>query len=127
MTIDKVLLGKILAFSEAGYTQTKISEKTGVSQSAVSRCLKRCQEHGPITHRVGNGRPSVVSEAIKSAILRQNKANSRFSLRKHVAKLAKEHGTTLGHDTSSKGSYEQRYLCLFSGQKTYINGQAHKK
>ena len=99
MTIDEVLLGKILAFSEAGYTQAKISEKTGVSQSAVSRCLKRYQEHGPITHRGGNGRPSVVSESIKSAILRQNKANSRFSLRKHAAKLANDHGVTICHNT----------------------------
>ena len=99
MTIDKVLLGKILAFSGAGYTQAEISEKTGVSQSAVSRCLKRHQEHGPITHLGGNGRPSVVSEELKSAILRQNKANPRFSLRKHVAKLAKEHGKVLSHNT----------------------------
>jgi transposase len=99
MNIDKVLLGKILAFSEAGYTQAEISEKTGMSQSAVSRCLQRYRECGPITHRGGNGRPSVVSEEIKSAILRQNKSNSRFSLRKHVAKLAKEHGKVLSHDT----------------------------
>jgi len=99
MTIDKILLGKILALSEAGYTQAQIAEKTGVSQSAVSRCLKRHQDHGPITHRGGNGRPAALSEVMKSAILGQNQANSRLSLRKHVAKLAKEYDTIVSYGT----------------------------
>ncbi|KAI4293438.1 hypothetical protein PAPHI01_2712 [Pancytospora philotis] len=99
MTIDKITLGKILAFDEAGFTQAQIAEKVGVSQSAVSRCLKKVGVYGPITHIRGNGRPSVVSEAIETAIMRQNKASPTFSLRKHAAKLANEQGIELSHST----------------------------
>ncbi|KAI4293322.1 hypothetical protein PAPHI01_2596 [Pancytospora philotis] len=37
MAIDGVMLGKILAFFEAGFTQAEIAEKLGISQSTVSR------------------------------------------------------------------------------------------
>ncbi|KAI4293518.1 hypothetical protein PAPHI01_2792, partial [Pancytospora philotis] len=87
MSIDGFTLGRIYELSKAGFTQAQIAEKIGCSQSAVSRCLKRYALYGPITHCRGNGRPSIISTAIETAIMQQNRACPTLSLRKHVAKL----------------------------------------
>ncbi|KAI4293260.1 hypothetical protein PAPHI01_2534 [Pancytospora philotis] len=50
-------------------------------------------------HIRGNGRPPVVSEAIETAIICQNKACPIFSLCKHAAKLENEQGIRLSHST----------------------------
>ena len=99
MAINELLLGAILALHGQGLTQAEIAQKTGVTQSTISRCLERYRVFGPITHRKGNGRTSVITEKIESAILAQNRANSCFSLRKHAAKLAKEHGAMMSYNT----------------------------
>ena len=99
MAINELLLGAILALRGQGLTRAEIAQKTGLTQSTISRCLERYRVFGPITHRRGNGRPSVVTEAMESAILAQNRANSTLSLRKHAAKLAKEHGAVMSYNT----------------------------
>ncbi|KAI4293419.1 hypothetical protein PAPHI01_2693 [Pancytospora philotis] len=99
MAIESITIGKILAFSEAGFGQAEIAEKLGISQSTVSRCLKRHALGGPTTYSKSSGRPTVVSAAIETAIMRQNKACPTFSLRKHVAKLANDHEITISYST----------------------------
>jgi transposase len=99
MAINELLLGAILALHGQGLTQDEIAQITGVSQGTISRCLERNRIFGPITHRRGNGRPSVVTEEIESAILAQNKADTHLSLRKHAVKLANEHGATVSYNT----------------------------
>ncbi|KAI4293393.1 hypothetical protein PAPHI01_2667, partial [Pancytospora philotis] len=99
MSIDSFTLGRIYELSKAGFTQAQIAEKIGCSQSAVSHCLKRYALYGSITHCRGNGRPSIISTAIETAIMQQNRACPTLSLRKHVAKLANEHSVAVSYCT----------------------------
>ncbi|KAI4293498.1 hypothetical protein PAPHI01_2772, partial [Pancytospora philotis] len=55
--------------------------------------------YGPITHCRGNGRPSIISTAIETAIMQQNRACPTLSLCKHVAKLANEHNVAVSYCT----------------------------
>jgi hypothetical protein len=52
MTIDKVLLGKILAFSETGYTQVEISEKRACLKAPFLAVSKSIGNMAP-SHTVG--------------------------------------------------------------------------
>ncbi|KAI4293430.1 hypothetical protein PAPHI01_2704 [Pancytospora philotis] len=99
MAIDSITIGKILALSEAGFGQAEIAEKFGITQSTVSHCLKRHALGGPTTYSKSSGRPTVVSAAIETTIMRQNKACPTFSLRKHVAKLASDYEITISYST----------------------------
>ncbi|KAI4293360.1 hypothetical protein PAPHI01_2634 [Pancytospora philotis] len=99
MTIDSFPRGKILAFSEAGFGQAEIARRLGISQSTVSRCIQRHASDSPDTYSKSSGRPTMISTAIETAIMRQNKACPTLSLRKHAVKLANEHGVDISYNT----------------------------
>ncbi|KAI4293326.1 hypothetical protein PAPHI01_2600 [Pancytospora philotis] len=117
MAIDNIAIGKILAFSEAGFGQAEIAKKLGISQSTVSRCLKRHVLGGPTTYSKSSGRHTVVFAAIEAAIMRQNKACPTFSLRKHVAKLANDHKITISYST---------VRCVLNGNSVAAHSPAKK-
>ena len=77
--IKPEIAAQIVAFRKAGWTQIKISEELGLSQSAVARIFARYQSTGSFHHRKSPGRPRVTSHRMDKLIKRAVVVNPQAS------------------------------------------------
>src|SRR5438876_11533431 len=61
---------KIYTLSEIGWTQTAISQRLGIPQKTVSRCL-----HLPITPTKAEGRPPILNTPLRHLLVRHATEN----------------------------------------------------
>ena len=66
--ISSEVSAQIVAYRDCGLTKSDISQRLGVAQSVVSRCLKRYGETGSHSHRKSPGRDQQVQQLIASSI-----------------------------------------------------------
>lgn len=71
----------IIALHERGITQSSISQQVGVSQSCVSKTIKRMMETGNTSSKARSGRPRVTTEHGDRLIVRECKKDRFMSVR----------------------------------------------
>ncbi|XP_063961126.1 paired box protein 6 homolog [Lytechinus pictus] len=76
---------RVVALRQEGYKQTDIAEVLGISQSAVSKILKRQREAGNVRPRKSPGRPRLTTRRDDRQLLNFSRRNRKLSTSVFVA------------------------------------------
>ena len=101
--LSNTVVAQILAFRDANLKQVDIAARLSISQSAVSRCLRRYEATGSFDHLKSPGRPRLTSAQTDRLIRRESLADPRASSSSIAAQLPP-------HDTVSARTVRRRLL-----------------
>jgi transposase len=91
MQLSSVTRAQISVLHEAGWIQKEITEYFKVSQTTISKVLRKIKDTGSFDHKRGNSRPKKVSTRLGNIILKKIKETPTLSLRKLSKKLETDH------------------------------------
>ena len=119
LTESQVAVLKSLSVN--GIKQVEIAAQLGISQSAVSKCLRNMG-----SNRQNCGRKRSTSERDDRQLARLAKKN-RFCSSKRLAGMWKETGVEASDQTAHRRLHEQGFRCHIPAVKPFLNGRQQQK
>ncbi|KAG0418638.1 Transposable element Tcb1 transposase [Dictyocoela roeselum] len=116
----------IIGLFQGGKSQVEIAKKTKVSESTVSRTIKKYAKTNTLQHLRGNGRPEVISIKDSKILDGLISKNPNTSLRKMSSELMNKGGTRLSYSTV-KRHLNKKQIFAFSPIKKPLLKDNHKK
>lgn len=111
---------KIVGAHRAGCTQTMIAKRYGVSQSCVSKILKKFRATGSVVDRVRKGRRRILSQRDLNYLRRKVRMNPRISTKRLAAEFNSQFGTNISHMTVSRRLREMGLNSYAAFQKQHL-------
>ena len=100
---------RVVALRQEGYKQTDIAEVLGISQSAVSKILKRQREAGNVRPRKSPGRPRLTTRRDDRQLLNFSRRNRKLPTSRLRRLWRRYHGINVSRSTVNRRLLQHGY------------------